>query len=317
MHVVNPADQRLFTDDHPTGALGQRYLLQGTDGDRENFMLAIAENLGHFAMVRHRHNFDQFRFALSGDMTMGRNGTLREGHLGYFPEGTSYGPQDDGPGPIALVLQLGGASGSGYMSPGQYRDGRAALNEIGHFDGPVFVRDLPDGTTKKTFSINAIWEQSIGERLVLPAPRYDTPVFMNPKAYRWIPVAGRPGVFRKHLGTFSEREVMAETLLLKPGATLDLGPDEAAYRLYFVLDGAGQAGGAGGADLGRHFAAQADPGQGVSLRATEQLTLLGFRLPLVAADWADPELPGFEPLPNEAVPDEAVPGAAEPAESLR
>jgi hypothetical protein len=301
MEVVDPDRLELFTDDHPTGALAQRYLLLGQDGTRENFMLSLAETVKRFAMVRHRHNFDQFRFALAGDMSMGPDRALREGHLGYFPEGTSYGPQDDEAGPKALVLQFGGASGYGYMSPGQYRAGRAALRQKGRFEGPVFIRELGGGQVKKTFSINAIWEEALGAKLLIPAPRYDKPVFINPEAFRFVPVAGARGVFRKALGTFSEREVAAEMWLMRAGTRFGLsGP--AGIRLIFVLSGDGKA---GAQPLGRHFALRAEPGETVPLEAESELKLLSFVLTPVAEDWAEPELPSFEPVPGEAVPEDA------------
>jgi hypothetical protein len=297
MQVIDPDTLEIFDDDHPTGSLRQRYLFEGTDGTPENFMFSIAETTGRFQMVSHRHNFDQFRMALVGDMTMGPDRTLKEGHLGYFPEGSSYGPQDDEAGPVALVLQFGGASGYGYMSMGQYRAGREALRKKGHFEGAVFVRDDGQPGQKKKFSINAIWEEALGERLLIPTPRYDKPVFMNPKAYRWIP-GQAPGVSRKALGTFSERETLAEMWRIEAGATLSLAAGR-AIRLLFVLDGTGSA---GGSKLGRYFGIRIDPGEEAAITADNGLELLSFRLPLIDRNWGEPDAPSFEPTPGEAVP---------------
>jgi len=65
MPVVDPDTLKLYTDDHPTGALAQRYLFVGDDLTPENFMFSIAETCGRFQMVRHRHSFEQFRFAFA------------------------------------------------------------------------------------------------------------------------------------------------------------------------------------------------------------------------------------------------------------
>jgi len=46
-------------------------------------------------MPRHRHSFEQIRLPLIGDMNLGEQGILTEGEIGYFPEGGTYGPQDD------------------------------------------------------------------------------------------------------------------------------------------------------------------------------------------------------------------------------
>jgi len=56
MKIVDPASVAVITDDHPTGALGMRHLSQGRAGTPDNFMMVLAENLGHFQMVKHRHN---------------------------------------------------------------------------------------------------------------------------------------------------------------------------------------------------------------------------------------------------------------------
>jgi hypothetical protein len=302
MKIVDPATVAVVTDDHPTGALGMRHLAQGRAGTPDNFMMVLAENLGHFQMVKHRHNFDQFRFCVRGDMTMSSDRKLREGHLGYFPEGTSYGPQDDPPGPLALVVQFGGASGYGYMNMEQYRAGRAALSKTGRFEGPVYIRDLGDGRLKKTFSINAIWEEALGERMLLPAPRYDEPVFMNPRAYRDVQVRGHEGVARKLLGVFSERETRAEMWSLASGAAYDFAAGDAIL-LLFVLEGRGTA---AGQPLGAHFGVHLDASESIKVVAAEAMTLLSFTLPLVRdANWAEPQEDAEEPVPNESVADAA------------
>ena len=298
MKVANIKDTEIVTDDHPTGALGFHYLLQGETGSPENFIMLVAENLGRFDMVRHRHNFDQFRFCISGDMEMGGGRRLKEGHLGYFPEGAPYGPQADDSGRIAMVIQFGGASGYGYMSPRQYRDGRESLSRTGSFEGPVYIREK-DG--KKTFSINAIWEETMGAKMLIPAPRYDAPIFMNPEAYRWVPVMGRSGVLRKTLGTFSEREVKAEIWSLRSAASYEFIAGDAT-RLLFALEGHGKA---GAQALETHGAVQLDPGESTEIHGEPELTLLSFTFPPVNQDWLEAGLPSFEPVPGESVEGEA------------
>lgn len=302
MKIADPAAAPLITDDHPTGVLGFRYLLHGTPQTPENFMMQLAENLGHFRMITHRHNFDQFRYVVRGQMNLGEGRILREGELCYFPEGTSYGPQDDGPGPLAMVLQFGGASGYGYMSPMQYRQGREALRRIGRFEGPVYIEARPDGTVRKELSINAIWRQAMGARLLIPAPRYDDVVIMKPRAYRWVPVAGLRGVSRKRLGSFTERGTTAELVRLEPGAELHVA-EAPAYRLFFVLQGTGLA---GGGPYGQHHGIEFGPGEAGRLLASEATEALVFTLPMLPRDLPEPQLPSSEPLPGESVPDEAA-----------
>lgn len=297
MNVANPADSPVITDDHPTGVLGFRYLLEGTPLTPENYMLQIAENLGHFRMVTHRHNFDQFRYVIQGQMNLGDGRVLREGELCYFPEGTSYGPQDDPAGPVALVLQFGGASGYGYMSPEQYRQGRAELKQVGRFEGPVFIREAEEGRVSRKLSINAIWEQSIGQRMMIPAPRYDDVIIMKPKAYRWTPLEGQAGVLRKLLGCFTERGTMAEAFLVRAGSTLRV-KRAAAIRVCFVLSGSGRV---GGAPWGRHCAADFASGEEGEIVAESDMELLAFTLPMLSRESMEPQLPSTEPLPGESV----------------
>lgn len=297
MKVTNPADVPVITDDHPTGTLAFRYLVSGAENTPESYMMVLAENIGLFQMPPHRHPFEQFRYVVSGQMKLGPHEWLREGELAYFPEGASYGPQEDPAGPVVLTVQFGGASGFGYLSPEQYRAGRAKLREKGRFEGPVFIRELPDGTTRRTFSINAIWEEELGSKMLIPTPRYERVVYMKPSAFRWRAVAGNPKVVQKTLGIFSERLTTAEMFALEPGAALPLAADD-AYRLLFVLDGTGTL------DLqpfDRHFGASLDPGETATLHATSALTLLSFTLPLIDVSWQPPETPNEEPVPEESV----------------
>jgi len=296
MDVVDANKLPIYDDDHPTKALRQRYLFEGTDNTRENYMFSIAETIGHFTMPRHRHNFDQFRFSLSGGMSIDPDRRLKEGQLAYFPEGSAYGPQDDQAGPIALVLQFGGASGYGYMSMGQYRAGRESLRGKGRFDGAVFIRDEGQPTQRKKFSINAIWEESLGEPMRIPTSRYDRPFFMNPAAYRWVPQKAK-GTYRKALGTFSERETVAEMWRIDAGATLSI-PAEDSIRLMLVLDGEGTA---GGEKIGKEFGIRLNPGESGDISAERELAILGFRLPTLTEGWSEPEEPSFEPVPDESV----------------
>jgi len=306
MNLCDPARSPLVTDDHPTGVLGFRYLLHGTPLTPENYMLQIAENLGHFQMITHRHNFDQFRYVIAGQMNLGEGRILREGELCYFPEGTSYGPQDDPAGPVALVLQFGGASGYGYMSPEQYRRGREQLRQVGRFEGPVYIETGADGRTRKQLSINAIWEQAMGARMLIPAPRYTDVVMMKPRAYRWTPLEGQPGVRRKLLGSFTERGTTAESIQVDARARWRIATAP-AHRLLFVLSGGGRA---EGRAFGRHFGLSFAPGEAGVVEADDTVELLLFTLPVLSREWLEPQLPSGEPLPGESVPDEALPRLA-------
>jgi hypothetical protein len=63
---------------------------------------------------------------------------------------------------------------------------------------------------------------------------------MYPDAYRYSPVAGEPGVSRKLLGVFTERELEIGFLRLEPRATHHFDGGSAGDRLFYVSSGQGQ-----------------------------------------------------------------------------
>jgi len=102
----------------------------------ENYRYILGRQEADFLMPRHCHTFEQIRLPLVGDMNLGEQGILREGEVGYFPEGQTYGPQDDPigtPKQVQLVLQFAGASGLG-MQAGRGR-------------GPTTRRHRPSGAS--------------------------------------------------------------------------------------------------------------------------------------------------------------------------
>src|SRR3981081_4954390 len=122
-------DETAFHQDHPKGTVSFNYLLMGDEPDSpENYRYILGRQEADFQMPRHRHTFEQIRLPLVGDMNLGEQGILHEGEIGYFPEGQTYGPQDDklgDPNQLQLVLQFGGGSGPG-MGTGRAPRGREA-----------------------------------------------------------------------------------------------------------------------------------------------------------------------------------------------
>jgi hypothetical protein len=277
MRVAHPSECEWSSEEHPTGALAFKYLLEGKEFTPENYVLIVAKNAKKFDMPRHRHYFDQFRYAIDGELNIGDGIRIRQGELGYFPEGTPYGPQDDPAGPLAMVIQCGGGSGQGYLSRRQYNEGHTRLASKGRFEGSVFIAQGPDGQEKRTFSIDAIYDEIFGRRPVYPKPRYADPVIMSPEAFDWVPVEGTRGVAVKLLGSFTERATVAEVVRLDPGARLELAAGH-AIELGFVVDGDAVI-----ADrpLRRHSAFEIGPGERATLAAATSTILLVFRLPML------------------------------------
>jgi hypothetical protein len=280
MKVV-PIDAVTWERDHPTGSLAFKYLLTGDDSAPDNFVLLLARQDKHFATERHRHNFDQFRFPIRGDMNVGSGMRLPAGQLGYFTEGAPYGPQDDplepsSPEPrMHLTLQFGGATGYGYLGPQRLRACRNELRRDGEFEDVFYRRH--DGTTLS--GLDAVWQHAFGVRLKYPKPRYPSPIIMDPDSFRWLPMAGAPGVDSKHLGAFTERGVWAEIVRVQPGASWT-PQASVARRLLFVLSGTG---GVDDVEIACHSAIQIDGGEQARIAGQETLELLIFGLPAVVA----------------------------------
>lgn len=218
---------------HREGHIAFKRLFDGTPGTRGNYTFALVRIEGGYHTPRHRHNYDQVRWCLSGSIDYGAGRAVRAGQVGYFPEGTPYGPQDIA-AQDAIVLQCGGASGQGFLTGAELREGRERLAAKGRFEGGVFLRDEPGGRRKQD-GYEAVWEEITGRALEYPPARFAEPVVMDPAAFAWTPAEG--GVAAKHLGTFGERRLALEVWRLSAGAALDL-PPSSALRLLYGLSGA-------------------------------------------------------------------------------
>lgn len=234
-------------------------LLTGPVGTADNFELSLVRMDGRYTTPRHRHNYDQIRFPLEGALNYAPGRDMHPGSIGYFPEGTPYGPQDVPAGGVSMALQFGGDSGQGMLTYDQLGAASKALSEVGQFEKGVYTRVMPDGRKINLDGFEAVWQQATGAPLVYPAARYEEPVIMKPDAFAWS--AEGKGVARRHLGTFGERGVVIEQAKLE-GGQLTLSP---AHRLLgFVRVGAGQL---GGQALAEH--------DGFELLAGESATLSG------------------------------------------
>ena len=197
---------------------------------------------------------------------------MKEGWLGYFPEGTHYGPQSSESESSTLVLQFGGASGSGYIAAGEYEKAAAELARHGAFAKGVYTRLKPDGGKINKDAYEAVWEQVNGRPLVYPPERYLRPVFMDPEKFDWIPVARQPGVSRKLMGEFSERGTRIAFYRLDAGAALPLDDNS----IYFVVKGSGAV---EGRTFGRQATIHLDTGERATVTASEMTELLHLGLP--------------------------------------
>jgi hypothetical protein len=224
---------------HRVGSFRYKRLLSDQPGTPGNFVLEMVHTTNDFFSPRHRHNFDQFRYQLEGEFDFDRNGKMKPGVLGYFPEGTPYGPQTSDVHSLTLVLQFGGASGSGYMASEQIEIGTEELKKHGTFEKGVFRRSGDVEGKRNMDGYQAIWEHVNQRPMVYPKPRYHDPLLMYPENYDWVPVEDAPGVETKLMGIFTERETECRFLRLDARARYAVP----GRRIAFVLKGTGKVAG--------------------------------------------------------------------------
>ncbi|MCJ0762170.1 hypothetical protein [Variovorax terrae] len=236
--IVNLSDVPVLERTHArAGLFRSQSLLSGQEGTPENFYLQLSQTYSDFASPRHRHNFDQVRVQLKSDADFARDGVMRPGTIAYFPEGVFYGPQSISGESATLVLQFGGASGSGYISEERFQAGVIELRQHGTFEGGIYHRAKEEGGRKNQDAYEAVWEHIHGQRLAYPKSDYAQPVFLDPADFPWDDEPGQPGVRRRHLGRFSARGMRLSLLGVAAGHSALLAP----HSLVFVLQGAGQA----------------------------------------------------------------------------
>jgi len=254
MKIV-PYDETAYHMDHPKGTVAFNYLLFGDEPENpSNYRYILGRQEGDFHMPRHRHTFEQIRLPLIGDMHLGDQGVLYEGEIGYFPEGQTYGPQDDpltDPKQLQLVLQFGGQSGLGMKAA------RAKGKEI--------KERLIRGENVPT------------QRARFPRPRYKGVIIADPKNFNWLPVPDNKGVEHKFMGSFSERGLWIEMIKIDAGAEW-VSNDPRARRLLVVLSGTATV---RDKEIGNLAALQVDATEDLRITATEETELYLIGLPPV------------------------------------
>ena len=205
------------------GKLDQKFLLLGTDGSPNNYLLNVGlTGAGGWGTPRHRHNFDQIRYVLKGKYPVSPHKVMDEGSVAYFPESVHYGPQDRPEGLEMMVLQFGGASGSGFLSTPQREAANKKLEAKGEFKNGIFTWHDEKGQKHNMDGSTACYEEATGKKMVFTEPRYDDVVMMVPQSYAWVKSA-TPGVSTKLLGTFTERETKLGFIKVDTGATYSTG----------------------------------------------------------------------------------------------
>ena len=215
-----------------------RPLLHGREGTPNNYRFNYSSGVegGAWETPRHRHNFEQVRHPLEGDYSIGKDRVLPMGWVAYFPESTYYGPQALNANLRMATLQFGGPSGVGFWSMEQRARGFKELSQKGKFEGGIFSWVDEKGGRHNQDAGEAMWENLNHCRLEYPASRYADLILMNPAAFGWMKDVEQPGVARKNLGRFTERDIRIGFVRVEKGATVRLG-GEPAPEIMFLKEG--------------------------------------------------------------------------------
>lgn len=256
------------------GKLDQKHLLFGEDGSPNNYDLNMGlTGGGGWRTPRHRHNFDQIRYVIQGQLPYTENDVLEEGWVGYFPESVHYGPQERAEGLRTMVLQCGGASGGGYLSVAQREATNLELAKTGEFKKGMYHYTDESGEARVVDGSEAIFERAMGGKLEFATPRYTDVIAMNPEAYDWLPAAD-DGVSEKWIGSFTERNLRIGFLRLDGGAVYQAG-QQPSIEILFQVSGQVSAGGEKyGPETGYEFLANEGPVPVEAVEPTEFLRVV-------------------------------------------
>lgn len=265
-------------------------LLVGEEEAPDNFRVVLVRQKGKVVSPRHKHNFDQIRFALEGGpASFGPGRTIEPGELAYFPEGAPYGPEDSDCERLGVTLQFGGASGEGFINSDRTRRAMEEMKAFGTFEKGVFRRSGPlkAGERRNSDGFEAVWEYIQGRKLNYPEPRYNEPILIRPHNFSWQPQPGESGVSIKKLGCFSERQLEIAMLRIEADASARIAP-RPGWQVGFAISGAGRV---GGQELRRYSAFSLERGEGAEIEASEALELLLIGLPIFGQSLASEKSP--------------------------
>jgi hypothetical protein len=254
------------------GDVYRKVIVAAQGGDQVSYDVRLelfGEGDRAYASIRHRHDFEQLRYAVSGRMDLGV-ATLDQGQVGYFPANAYYGPQKCD-GAVILIAQWG----DHFITKADSDRAVAELSRAGEFTGGIYRSAGPDGKPFNKDPLNAIWEQVFGRPYTPQKPRYAQPVVISPDGFGWSAPHGP--VRSRRLGIFTENDTAIETLAWTEDGTWQ-APPAGDQRPTLLFTTAGEFT-SDGQSFGALAGLWAGPGVPVTLHATAGSELLKVRFP--------------------------------------
>jgi hypothetical protein len=252
------------------GRFVEKTFVQGHPGAPDNFKFYVVQQFGDFFSPRHKHNFEQVRLQLEGTTSYDKDGIMKPGVLGYFPEGTAYGPTTiKSEESLIVILQAGGPSRSGYASAAERETANGELRKTGEFRNGVYFPN-PGSGRKNQDAFEACWEFINKRKLEYPEPRFQRPMFMNTRSFDWRSLGGARGVSEKQFGTF-ELGFSMRYLRIELGASTSVNGRIICY----VLAGTGAA---DGTAFAKGDVIYADASETATIEATTTIELFNISM---------------------------------------
>jgi hypothetical protein len=223
-----------------------------------------------YTSIRHRHDFEQLRFAATGRMDLGFD-VLEEGDVGYFPANAYYGPQRC-EGAEILIMQWGDR----FVTKAESDRAVAELSEHGEFRDGIYRGMTDDGKPFNKDPLNAIWEHVFRQPYVPQAARYRQPGLIQPSAFGWSEPEGP--VRRRRLGVFTENSLELESVQWVEDGSFEVGGDPSDRRPTFLFTRSGQYT-VDGVHFGALAGVWAGPGENGKIDASAGSELLLVRFP--------------------------------------
>jgi hypothetical protein len=259
---------------NPRGGDVYRKVIRAAEGGTQVSYDIRFERFGEgdrtYSSVRHRHDFEQLRFAAAGRMDLGF-GMLEEGDVGYFPANAYYGPQKC-EGALILIAQWGDR----FITKEQNDEAIAELAKRGEFSDGIYRSVDDQGHPFNKDPLNAIWEQVFNEPYKPQRPRYRQPIVITPAAFGWSDDEG--ATRSRKLGTFTENGLAIESVQWRENGSFEVAASESDRRPTFAFTTAGSFS-RDGEDFGPHTGVWADPGEGFSVNAEAGSEMLLVRFP--------------------------------------